>query len=103
MQFNDFHLLGKSFYLMDNYSGHNETPGLLSGLDLINTQIKHFPANATDLSQPADSFIIQKIKDSWTKSREEYMARFLLTVNDFGSWGSKSGTIPIPGKVYFLK
>lgn len=55
---------------MDNCSGHNETPELLSGLDSIITEIRHFAANSTDFLQPADSFIIQKIKAAWTKGWE---------------------------------
>lgn len=88
---------------MDNCSSHKMEQDLQELLKRINTEIRYFPPNATDLLQPADSFIIQKIKDAWTKRWEQYKANFLRTVGNFGSFGTPSGTIPNPGKVFFLK
>lgn len=93
----------KRVLFMDNCSSHKMNDELAEILTNINTEIRYFPANATDLLQPADSFVIQKIKAAWTKRWEQYKAEFLRTVGDFGSFGTKSGAIPNPGKPFFLK
>lgn len=67
----------KRTLFMDNCAGHKLSEGLTENLNLINTEIKFLPENSTNLQQPADSFIIQKIKLSWAKRWEEYKARFI--------------------------
>ncbi len=37
-------------------------------LSCPSASLKYFPANATDLVQPADSYIISKIKEAWSSS-----------------------------------
>ena len=49
---------------VDNCSGHNETNAFLRLLREINTEPPKLPANATNMVQPADSFVISKIKDA---------------------------------------
>lgn len=50
---------------VDNGSSHIEDEDTLQNRKSINTVLRKFPGNATDLIQPADSFVIQKIKDVW--------------------------------------
>ena len=56
----------KLMYL-DNCGGHNHSDALTAALEATNTHIKYFPPCATDKVQPADSFVISKIKDAWKK------------------------------------
>ena len=56
---------------LDNYGGHNITPELESALQKTNTKLLFLPPCSTDLCQPADSFVISKIKDAWTRSWDE--------------------------------
>ena len=51
---------------LDNSSGLNPSEELNAALRALNITLDYFPANATDLIQPADSFIISKIKQHWT-------------------------------------
>lgn len=55
------------YFLMDSCSRHTEKDELRQALSKVNIEVKFFPANATDLVQPADSFIIQKFKAAWSK------------------------------------
>ena len=52
---------------LDNCGGHNYTGESEDMLERKIFALHHLPANATDLCQPADSFVISKIKDSWTE------------------------------------
>jgi hypothetical protein len=54
---------------MGNYSGH-EFVGIETLLGKLNTVVKFFPGNATDLVQACDSFVIQKFKQFWAKYYE---------------------------------
>lgn len=56
----------KRVLFMDNCSGQNFTGALQASLKSINTETI-FPTNATDLIEPADSFVIQKNKAAWIK------------------------------------
>lgn len=52
---------------VDNASGHDlneESKQVLRGMM---TTIMPFPPGATHLVQPADTFVIQKIKDAWRR------------------------------------
>lgn len=57
---------------VDNCSGHNMTPDLLHTCNEINTELRYFPANATHLLQPCDSFVIQIVKSAWSTRWENY-------------------------------
>lgn len=54
----------------------------------LNTSIWYFPANATDLVQPADRFPIQKIKTFWRKLSEK---RNMQAICD-GDWMQGTGS-----------
>ncbi|POM81398.1 Hypothetical protein PHPALM_633 [Phytophthora palmivora] len=55
----------KKTVFLDNCSGHLEADEYHEEFDAINSDLKFFPPNATDLCQPADSFVNAKIKDAW--------------------------------------
>jgi hypothetical protein len=71
-----------------------------------NTELRYFPPCATDLVQPADSFVISKIKDEWTRLWEAGKVRMIKngdwsdTVRMNGSW---SGKLKNPGKCFLLE
>lgn len=75
---------------MDNCGGHNETLQSQGALQKLKAVIRKLPPNATDLCQPADSFIISKIKENscWSNN------------NQNEKW---SGKLRNPGKRYFLE
>ncbi|CAI5700662.1 unnamed protein product [Peronospora effusa] len=50
-----------------NCGGQNASQDLNCALAETNTAIPFFPPCATDLVHPADSFVISKIKDDWTR------------------------------------
>lgn len=52
---------------VDNYSGHGQTLEVNAALQELNIESRFFPANANHLVQPAESFILSKIKDAWMK------------------------------------
>eukprot|EP00171_Calliarthron_tuberculosum_P010691 IDg10691t1 len=61
---------------VDNCSAHKMTPQVIGALEKSRTELKFFPECATDLVQPADSFVIQAIKSEWKKRwNEEVMKR----------------------------
>lgn len=62
---------------MDNCPGHAITDELRQALLEIKTELRFFPANATHLLQPADSFVIQKIKAAWCKRWDDYKMKKL--------------------------
>jgi len=66
--------------------------------------VQKFPPNATDMIQPADSFIIQKIKQAWSKRWEDYKHKCINTMHscDEEAVGG-SGKIHNPGKRFFLQ
>jgi hypothetical protein len=55
---------------MDNCIVYNITPRLAMILTEQRTTLRYLPPCATHLCQPADIFIILKIKDAWTKRWE---------------------------------
>eukprot|EP00474_Spongospora_subterranea_P008081 CRZ08539.1 hypothetical protein [Spongospora subterranea] len=91
---------------VDNCGGHNASQELDAALAETNTTIHYFPPCATDLVQPADSLVISKIKDEWTRrwdlkkfeliQREEWSNN----VRTDGNWSDK---LKNPGKAYFLQ
>ena len=84
---------------MDNCGGHNETPESKEALDRLNASVRKLPANVTDLCQAADSFIISKIKDSWSKhwDRKKY------EMCQHSTHSTKSRKLLNPGKRYYLE
>jgi DDE superfamily endonuclease len=59
---------------VDNCSGHKLTPSHKEALAKANTELRFLPPNCTDLIQPADSFVIQKIKDAWRSLWDSYLS-----------------------------
>lgn len=88
---------------MDNCPGHAITDELRQALLEIRTELRFFPANATHLLQPADSFVIQKIKAAWCKRWDDYKMKKLSEDSASGSAFSKSGKLVNPGKRFFLQ
>ena len=91
---------------VDNCSGHNLTPRLQAVLAQKRTILRYLPPCATHLCQPADTFIISKIKDAWTRRWE--MKKSKLIQDD--AWqnhprgdGQWSGKLLNPGKGFFLQ
>lgn len=67
----------------------------------INTKLCKLPANATDLVQPADSFVIQRIKEAWRRRCDDYK----LSCVKNGIWkdgveSEGNGKLLNPGKKY---
>ncbi|RHY89932.1 hypothetical protein DYB35_004602 [Aphanomyces astaci] len=91
---------------VDNCGGDNASQELDRALAETNTAIHFFPPCATDLVQPADSFVISKIKDEWTR-RWDIKKLELIQSNEWsnnvrvdGGW---SGKLKNSGKTYFLQ
>lgn len=60
------------------------------------------PNNTIDLCQPADSFIIQKIKTVWRRIWDE--KRFKMIESDkWVDWRDGSGMLTNPGKRFYLQ
>lgn len=91
----------KRILYVDNCSGHIETEGL-SKLQAIRTGLRKFPVNATDMVQPADSFVIAKIKDAWRRQWDLKKAEMMGNGAWMGSGYGQSGKLKNPGKVFFL-
>jgi hypothetical protein len=70
---------------VDNCTGHNITPRLAMVLAEKRTILRYLSPCATHLCQPADTFIISKIKDAWTKRWEA--KKFELNQQD--SWKNR--------------
>ena len=83
---------------VDNCSGHNLHEEIVAYAKDIMTTINFFFPNATDLIQPCDSFIIQKIKDAWRRRWDKYKPSLLRN----NSW-TKGGRLSNPGKAFFLR
>ena len=81
--------------LIDNCGGHCITLNVEQALSAMNTEIRFVPPNATDLIQPADSFVIQKLKDAWRLRGNRYK----LEIISRGGFAKSPGKIiPNPGK-----
>ena len=57
---------------MNNCAGHVNTPQSEEDAAVINNKIWKLVANAMDLIQPLDLFVIMKIKDIWRASWYKY-------------------------------
>ena len=84
---------------MDNCSGHGETAAMLEALNEINTEVRFFPPNCKDLLLPADSFVIQKLKDAWRCRWDQHKIERIMA----GEFTASSGKLPNPGNHYFLE
>jgi len=96
---------GKQMVLyVDNCSSHNSNVSVGNCLRQIRTTMQKLPPNATHLVQPADSFIIQKIKEEWRARWDAYKYDAIRN----GDWqqtadGKGSGKLRNPGKRFFLQ
>ena len=84
---------------IDNCGGHCITPNVEQALSAVNTEIRFFPPNATDLIQAADSFVIQKLKYAWRLRCDRYK----LEIISRGGFAKSQRKIPNPGKHYCLR
>ncbi|KAL0250909.1 hypothetical protein GEMRC1_000123 [Eukaryota sp. GEM-RC1] len=82
----------------DNVASHNESEEITARLEEMNVEIRRLPANSTHLTQPCDSFVIEKIKKAWVRQWEKKKMQ-LVQKND---WRPGSGALRNPGKTYFL-
>lgn len=87
---------------VDNASGHKLTEAAREALKISNTELRFLPKNATDLCQPADSFIIQKIKTVWRRRWDEKRLE-MIKKNEWVDWKAGSGKLANPGKRFYLK
>lgn len=87
---------------MDNCSSNNSNDKVQDHLRHIRTTTQKLPSNATQLVQPADYFIIQKIKEAWRSQLEAYTYECIKEGNLFDGVGGKcSGKLCNPGKSVF--
>ena len=78
------------------------TATAIEALQKSSTSLKFLPQNATNLCQPADSFIIQKIKTVWPRMWDKKKLE-MITKNEWIDWRSGSGKLTNPGKTFYLK
>ena len=83
---------------IDNCSSHVLNADVLDAAERIPTILQYFPANATDLVQPCDSFVIQKLKDARGKRWDAYKLGLIKS-----KALTEAGKLPNPGKLYFLR
>eukprot|EP00171_Calliarthron_tuberculosum_P002297 IDg2297t1 len=87
---------------LDNALWHKKTDIAKEGLGKSKTKLEFLPKNTTDLCQPADSFIIQKIKMVWRRKWDEKRLEMIQN-NEWVDWKNGSGKLPNPGKTFYLK
>ncbi|KAG3243670.1 hypothetical protein PI124_g11517 [Phytophthora idaei] len=91
---------------LGNCSGHLEEEESQEELQRLNARLSYLPANATDLCQPADSFVIAKIEDVWARMWNNKKIELIEDKewqNKVRKNGSYSGKLKNPGKTIFLK
>lgn len=93
----------KRVLFVDNCSGHNSNPRTEGMLLKINHEMRKLPPNATELVQPADSFVISKIKDAWRRRWDHYKAELITRGEWMNGEDGKSGRLKNPGKAFFLR
>ena len=86
---------------LDNCSGHAMTEEVIETLRKTRTEVRFLPANATDLWQPADSFVFQKIKAAW-RARWDAKKPSMIEQNMWIDPRQGSGKLVNSGKTYFL-
>ena len=67
---------------LENCSGHIDTDRTGAQLAEINTELWKLPPRSTDTVQPADSFMIYKIKDTCRKRWDAYKVG-MMTPRDY--------------------
>ena len=67
---------------VDNCTSHNITPRLTVVLEAKHSTLKYLPPCFIHLCQPADTFIISKVKDAWTRRWEAIKTELIAT----GAW-----------------
>ncbi|RLN67573.1 hypothetical protein BBJ28_00024453, partial [Nothophytophthora sp. Chile5] len=90
---------------LDNCSGHLSELECESELKTLNARLRYLPANATDLCQPADSFVIAKIKNVWRRLWNEKKIELIedeAWQNKARKNGDWSGKLRNPGKQFFI-
>lgn len=87
---------------MENCSGHVLSDEVNEAQRKSNTEIDFSPPNATDLVQPADSFIIQKIKTEYHGKWDEKKSD-MINKNMWVNPRTGSGKLVNAGKYFFLK
>lgn len=70
----------------------------MKALTSVNAELGLFPANATDLVQPADSIVNQKLKDAWSLRWVKYKMDIVIQ-NGFASASEKITKL---GKSFYL-
>jgi hypothetical protein len=91
---------------LGNCSSHSLTPRLTTILTGKNTILRYLLPCSTHLCQPADTFIISKIKDAWTKRWKAKKIELIQTnawQNTARANGQWSGKLTNPGKRFFLQ
>lgn len=58
--------------IVDTCPSHIEDLNVKESLRRTNTQLNKPPVNSTEKTQAADSFVIQKIKNSWRRNRDKH-------------------------------
>jgi DDE superfamily endonuclease len=87
---------------LDNCGGHNETADSSSALRKIRRSIRFLPRNSTHLTQPCDSFEIQKFNEEWSRRWDADKVAMVQS----GKWKNGEGSpgkLINPGKRYFLQ
>jgi DDE superfamily endonuclease len=62
---------------VDNCTSHVLTDTVEAALTRLNIDIHKLPQNSTHLTQPCDSFVIQKIKIWWRSEWYKYKAQLI--------------------------
>ena len=91
---------------VDNCTAHNDSTHALFTTDRLNIEIRKLPANATDMCQSTDSFVISKIKDAWSTRWEAYKLHCVqneVWQNEVCEDGRVSRMLKNPGKRFFLE
>lgn len=91
---------------VDNSSNHNRTPLLNEILQSKNTELCYLPPCTTHLVQPADQFVIAKIKNVWERRWEQKKLQLIRdeqwSDHPEGRGRGWSGKLKNPGKSFYL-
>lgn len=88
---------------VDNFTGHVSSPEVQSSCDAANVELRKLSKNSTDLTHPVDSFIIAKIKYSWTKRWYAYKSEMIRKGEWMKGTAASGGRLKNPGKKFFLR
>ena len=93
----------KRILFVDNCSGQNGGLEVDECLKVIHTELRNLPPNKTDLLQPAELFVISKIKEAWRREWDKYKAGEIAPGEWMGSEQGCSGKLKNPVKSFFLE